>query len=139
MLTHLHHLAYVVADMDHAIGVFRDTLGPELIERRVAEGAPSFEMATFQCGPTIVELQRPIDYPELSRFLEDNGPGLNHVAFAVPDLAQAVEELEATGVRFEEPGAFVAGTGWKIANFDLGKCDLPYFASKYHDDHLAGA
>lgn len=137
MFEYVHHVAYAVEDMGHAITMLRETFGLEMVERRVVEGPSVFEMATFRCGPTLIELQRPIDYPALSQFLKDNGPGLNHVAFAVEGLPERIVELQAKGVAFKEPGAFVAGTGWTIANFDLDACDLPYFHSRYHDDHLA--
>ena len=141
MFEYVHHVAYVVEDMEHAIGVFRDTFGLTMVDRRVVlfEGKPSFEMATFRCGPTLIELQRPIDYPDMSRILKERGPGLCHVAFAVKDLPQKVEDLKAKGVAFKDPGAYVAGTGWTIANFDLANCDVPYFKDPYHDDHLAEA
>jgi methylmalonyl-CoA/ethylmalonyl-CoA epimerase len=139
MFEYVHHVAYTVADMEHAVRVFRDTFGLEMVDRRVVTRPVRFEMATFRCGPTLIELQRPIDYPELEQFLKDRGPGLNHVAFAVKGLPGKVVELEARGLAFKSPGAFTAGTGWTIANFDLAKCDLPYFASPYHDDHLAEA
>ena len=139
MFEYVHHVAYAVEDLEHAIGVFRDTFGLTMVDRRVVEGPVSFEMATFRCGATLIELQRPIHYPELSQFLKDRGPGLCHVAFAVKDLPGCIAELGAKGVTFKPPGAFVAGTGWTIANFDLARCDLPYFASPYHDDHLAQA
>ncbi|MHC4778451.1 MAG: VOC family protein [Planctomycetota bacterium] len=137
MFEYVHHVGYAVEDMDHAVRVFGETFELEPIERRVIEGEKSFEMATFRCGPTIIELLRPIRHPALERFLEDNGPGLNHVAFAVKDLPGRIEELERKGVAVQEP--FVAGTGWKIANFDLGRSDLPYFQDPYHSDHLAEA
>jgi hypothetical protein len=50
-----------------------------------------------------------------------------------------MSELQSKGVTFDPRGAFIAGTGWTIANFDLEQCDLPYFQSPYHDDHLAEA
>jgi len=136
---YVHHVAYGVADMDHAIGVFRDTFGLEMVERTVVEGERSFEMATFRCGRTLIELQRPINFPALTQFLKDHGPGLNHVAFAVKGLPERVVEFEAKGLVFKPPGAFVAGTGWTIANFDLDQCDLAYFKDPYHDDHLTEA
>ena len=139
MFEYVHHVAYVVDDMDSAIAIFRDTFELELTERRTVDGVPSFEMAVFKCGPTNIELQRPIDYPELEKHLKDRGPGLTHVAFAVKGLPQKIEELEEKGVVMKNPGAFVAGTGWTIANFDLDRCQMPLFQSEYHDDHLAEA
>ena len=139
MFEYVHHVAYAVDDIDHAIGIFRDTFGLEMIDRRTVEGERSFEMAAFRCGATIIELQRPIDYPALHQFLKDHGPGLTHVAFAVRNLPERIKELEQKGVFMKEPGAFVAGTGWRIANFDLDRGNLTLFHSQYHDDHLAEA
>ena len=96
-------------------------------------------MATFRYGRTFIELQRPINYPQLTAYLEDHGPGLTHVAFAARDLDARIEELKGKGVFMKPPGAFVAGTGWNIANFDTRQSDLALFSSKYHDDHLADA
>ena len=41
------------------------------------------------------------------------------------------------GVFASEP--FVAGTGWRIAYFDLEKSGLDLFQSQYHGDHIAEA
>lgn len=139
MLEYVHHVAYAVADMEEAVALFRDRFGLEPVERKVAEGPQSFEMATFRCGPTLIELQRPIHYLALERFLRERGPGLTHVAFAVKDLAKRTDELAAKGFHLKPPGVFVAGTGWTIANLDLERSGLPLFRSPYHDDHLAEA
>ena len=137
MFEYVHHVAYVVSDMDHAVRVFRDTFELELSDRRVVEGERSFEMVTFRCGPTMIELLRPIRHPVLAQFLKDHGPGLHHVAFAMKDLSKRIEELSKKGVSIKEP--FVAGNGWKIAYFDLDNSDLALFRSQYHGDHVAEA
>lgn len=139
MFEYIHHVAYAVDDMDDAVSVFRDIFELEPVDRRTVDGEPSFEMATFRCGPTLIELQRPINYPQLSAYLEDHGPGLTHVAFATRDLTKRIEALKDKGVFMKPPGAFIAGTGWKIANFDTTQSGLDLFESKYHDDHLADA
>lgn len=137
MFEYVHHVAYVVSDMDEAVRIFGDTFELELSDRRVIEGEHSVEMATFRCGPTLVELLRPISHPALARFLEEHGPGLHHVAFAVKDLSKRIDELGEKGVFTSEP--FVAGTGWKIAYFDLDRSGLDLFRSQHHSDHVAEA
>jgi catechol 2,3-dioxygenase-like lactoylglutathione lyase family enzyme len=123
--------------MDDAVRIFRDTFELELTDRRVIGGEHSVEMAAFRCGPTVIELLRPINHPALAQFLEDHGPGLHHVAFAMKDLTKRIEELREKGVFINEP--FVAGPGWRIAYFDLDKSDLAVFQSQYHGDHVAEA
>lgn len=137
MFEHIHHVAYVVSDMDEAVRIFRDTFGLELSERMVMEGERSVEMAAFRCGPTLIELLHPINHPPLAQFLEDHGPGLHHIAFAMKDLPEGIEKLRDRGIYASEP--FVAPTGWKIAYFDLDRSGLGLFQSCYHGDHLAEA
>ena len=137
MFEYIHHVAYVVSDMDDAVRVLRDTFELELIDRRVIEGATSVEMAAFRCGPNLVEVLRPINHPALTQFLEEHGPGLHHIAFAMKDLPKRIQELRGKGVFTGEP--FVAGTGWRIAYFDLEKSGLDLFQSHYHGDHIAEA
>jgi catechol 2,3-dioxygenase-like lactoylglutathione lyase family enzyme len=123
--------------MDDAVRVFRDTFELELSDRRVIEGQTSVEMAAFRCGPTFLEVLRPIHHPALAQFLEEHGPGLHHVAFAMRDLPKRLEELREKGVFAGEP--FMAGTGWRIAYLNLEKSGLDLFQSHYHGDHLAEA
>jgi methylmalonyl-CoA/ethylmalonyl-CoA epimerase len=137
MFEYIHHIAYVVSDMEDAVRTFSERFKMELSERRVMQGERSFEMAAFRCGPTLIELMRPINHPELARFLAEHGPGLHHVAFAVRDLSKRVQELKQEGVFVSEP--FVAATGWKTAYFDLEKSGLTLFRSSHHGDHLAEA
>jgi methylmalonyl-CoA/ethylmalonyl-CoA epimerase len=137
MFEYIHHVAYVVSDMDDAVRVFRDTFELELSQRLVIEGETSVEMAGFRCGPTIIEVLRPINHPALAQFLEEHGPGLHHVAFAMKNLPERIEELKEKEIFASEP--FVVGMGWKISYFDLEKSGLDLFNSCYHGDHLAEA
>ena len=137
MFEYIHHIAYVVSDMDDAVRIFRDTFELELSDRRVIGEEHSVEMAAFRCGPTLIELLRPINDPALTQSLEEHGPGLHHVAFAMDDLPARIAELRDKGVFASEP--FVAPTGWRIAYFDLDKSGLGLFRSCYHGDHIAQA
>ena len=134
MFEYVHHLAYVVADMEDALRVFGQTFELELSERRVIAGETSVEMATFCCGPTLIEVLRPIHHPALEQFLAEHGPGLHHAGFGMRDLSGRAAELQDKGVFLHGP--FVAGTGWKIAYFDFERSDLDLLKSCYHGDHL---
>jgi catechol 2,3-dioxygenase-like lactoylglutathione lyase family enzyme len=137
MFEYIHHIAYVVSDIEDALRIFRDTFGLEISDRRVIEGETSVEMLTFRCGPSLIEVIRPIHHPALAQFLSEHGPGLHHVSFAMTDLSKRVEELKEKGVFVHGP--FVAGTGWRIAYFDFEKSDLDLLKSCYHGDHIAEA
>lgn len=137
MFEYVHHVAYVVNDMDDAVRVLGNMFELEVVERCVTAGVHPVEMTSFRCGPSLLEVLRPIDHPELEAFLRDHGPGLHHVAFAVKDLDQRIDALRAKGCYVGAP--FVAGTGWRIAYFDLERSGLALFGSHYHGDHLAEA
>ena len=137
MFDFVHHIAYVVRDMDDAVRVFGETFELKLCERRIIEGETSVEMAAFRCGQTLIEVLRPINHPELEQFLKEHGPGLHHVGFAMKGIDQGVKDLQTKGITINGP--FIAGTGWKIAYFDFEKSDLNILKSCYHGDHLAEA
>jgi methylmalonyl-CoA/ethylmalonyl-CoA epimerase len=134
MFEYVHHVAYVVHDMDDALRIFRDTFELAVSDRRVIEGDTSVEMVAFRCGPTLIEILRPINHPALAQFLEEHGPGLHHVGFAMTHLSERVEELKEKGVWLTGP--FVAGTGWRIAYIDFEKSPLDLLMSGHHGDHL---
>ena len=59
MFEYVHHIAYVVSDMDDAVRIFGGKFKMELSERRVVGGEQSVEIAAFRCGPTLIEVIRP--------------------------------------------------------------------------------
>jgi methylmalonyl-CoA/ethylmalonyl-CoA epimerase len=110
----LHHVAVVVADLDEALTRYR-TLGFSGGERFVlAEQA--VEVATLRSGTGWIELIRPTD-PDgpIARYLAKRGEGVHHVAYAVPDLPAALNELEAAGIRLIDATPRVGAHGWRIA------------------------
>ena len=58
------------------------------------------EIAFLDAGRTTIELLSPTDEESgTARFLARRGEGSHHVCFAVPDIAQTLQELRAKGVR----------------------------------------
>lgn len=98
MLGPLHHVGYVVADLDAALARLEGSLGLAPVVREVMEEQG---VEAVLCGEEggQVELIAPLD-PEgaIARFLGTRGEGLHHVAFAVPDLEGALGDLRARGV-----------------------------------------
>ncbi len=93
----LHHVAYVVADLDAALPGFTDALGMT-VEVRETMDEQGVEAVMLRAGDAHVELVRPLD-PEgaIARFLEKRGEGLHHVAYAVDDIAASLDTLRAAG------------------------------------------
>lgn len=96
MIAGVHHVAYVVADLDAAARELGRRYGmrPELRQTMADQGV---EALMLEAGHGRVELIRPLaDDGPVARFLAARG-GLHHVAYAVPDIAAALELLRADG------------------------------------------
>jgi len=111
----LHHVAYVVADLDAAMPLFVARFG--LVEQ-IREVMPEqgVEATMLGAGGAGVELITPLD-PEgaIARFLDKRGGGLHHVAFGVPDIDAALAELARTGVELIDTSARRGLGGHRVA------------------------
>jgi methylmalonyl-CoA/ethylmalonyl-CoA epimerase len=106
------HIGIAVADLDEAIAIHRDTYGMPLVHRETIT-EQGVEAALLGAGDSHVELLAPLgDDTPVGRFLAKRGPGLHHVAYRVDDLAAALDELRAAGVRVidEQPRTGVRGS-----------------------------
>ena len=77
--------------------------------RSIQESAATLEPVTGCACSTIEEL--PAEGVNVARFIERRGPGLHHIAFRVPDLRAALEELKTRGFQpiDEEPRSGARG------------------------------
>jgi methylmalonyl-CoA/ethylmalonyl-CoA epimerase len=96
-VTRINHLGVIVGDIEEAAAGFRDLLGLPVSKTEVYQDA--LDIAFLPCGDTQVELIQPRAAPgDAAAYLREHGPGIQHVAFEVEDLEQALTELRARGV-----------------------------------------
>jgi methylmalonyl-CoA/ethylmalonyl-CoA epimerase len=114
-LLNLDHIGIAVRDLDAAIDGYRRRYGVEPLYREVVE-TQGVEEAMIPVGGSFVQLLQPLtpDSP-VGKYVEKNGEGLHHIAFAVADIEAALEHLAAEGVRLIDETARVGGRGAKIA------------------------
>lgn len=105
----LDHVGIAVTDIGEALAFYRDALGLEI---RPAEEVPSQKVRAhfMPAGETALELLEATAGDSLiARFTDKRGPGLHHITLRVEDLAAALDELRARGVRLIDdtprPGA----------------------------------
>ena len=108
----LDHIGIAVANLDEALGFFRDALGLEV--------APPEEVASQRVrarfiplgGPALELLEATSEASPIARYLSKRGPGLHHITLRVDDIAAALAELKSRGVRLidEEPRPGAHGT-----------------------------
>ena len=101
----IHHLGVAVDDLDASIATYGQVFGAE-VEHRAVVPDQGVEAASLRVGDSRIELLAALgaDTP-VGRFVAKRGPGLHHVAFAVPDLHAELARLRAGGVQLidEEP------------------------------------
>ncbi len=98
-ISHIEHIGIAVNSLDEAIPYYEEILGikcysvEEVTDQKV-------KTAFFMVGQTKIELLESTD-PEgpIGKFLEKKGQGVHHIAFAVDDVNQSLNELDEKGVR----------------------------------------
>jgi len=98
-ISHIEHIGIAVTSLEEAIPYYENTLGlkcyavEEVADQKV-------KTAFFMVGQTKIELLESTD-PEgpIGKFLENKGPGIHHLAFAVDNVNEALADVAAKGVR----------------------------------------
>ncbi|MCB5262424.1 MAG: methylmalonyl-CoA epimerase [Candidatus Cloacimonetes bacterium] len=111
MVKKISHIGIAVKNLEEGIA-FYEKLGLKL---EAIEEVPSqkVRVAFLPCGDTRIELlQATSEDSPIAKFIEKKGEGIQHLAFAVDDLPQALKDIEADGVRLIDkeprPGAHQA-------------------------------
>lgn len=99
------HMALAVPDLDASVAHYRDRLGFALVDRRETRGARTgMRSAVMRLGDvTFVLIEGTEPASQVSRFVAEHGPGVQHVAIEVRDLDQVAAALGDAGVEFEVP------------------------------------
>jgi methylmalonyl-CoA/ethylmalonyl-CoA epimerase len=109
VLTRIDHVGIAVRDLDRAVELYERRLGVRVTAREkvVTEGV---EVAMIPLGESRVELLSPLgaDSP-LTKFLEQRGEALHHVAYHTADVDAALTVARSAGAEVatdrSRPGA----------------------------------
>jgi methylmalonyl-CoA/ethylmalonyl-CoA epimerase len=109
------HIGVAVADLDEAVGLYRERFGmPE--EHRETVEEQGVEAVLLGVGDGHVELLRPLR-PDtaVGRYLERSGPGLHHVAYQTGDIDSALEAVRSAGLRLIDERPRIGIRGSRVA------------------------
>jgi methylmalonyl-CoA epimerase len=101
----LDHVGVVVTDLDEAIARYASLFGMRLTHRAGNEQL-GIVAAFLEMGGAELELIAPTRGDSMvSKFIADRGPGLHHLAYAVPDIKKALADAKSQGLELidEEP------------------------------------
>ena len=97
--THIEHIGIAVADLEATIKYYEEVLGLECYKTEIVEDQ-KVKTAFFMVGQTKIELLESLtpDGP-IGKYVEKKGPGLHHIAFAMPDVTEALADAKTKGVQ----------------------------------------
>jgi len=111
----LDHIGIAVSNLDEALKLYTEVLGLEVHGTEVVEDQ-KVRVAFLPIGDTEVELLESTspDGP-VAKFIEKNGEGVQHLAFKVENIEEAIQDMLDKGMRMiDETPRYGAG-GAKIA------------------------
>lgn len=133
----IHHVGYVVADLDAGLAALTRTVPVEVTVREVMEAQGVEALMAVTGGGGAIELITPLDPGgAIARFLESRGEGFHHVAFAVPDVDDALEALRARGAEVIDERAR-RGLGGHMVGFVHPRSTLGVLTELVQADHGA--
>jgi methylmalonyl-CoA epimerase len=99
------HVAIAVADLEASLKLYIEVLGFSLRSRTTTRGASTGMISAVVEAPgvTLVLLQGTEPESQVSRFVAEHGPGVQHIAISVSDLDAARHRLEANGYQLITP------------------------------------
>ena len=118
MLKRVHHINFLVADLDKSIERYKDLFELESVE---IEMLPERGVATARFdldGVWIVLVQPVDDKSEPARILREQGEGVFLISFAVDDLEDAREKLVAKGAISRSATARDGLLNWRVIDLN---------------------
>ena len=98
-LNKIHHIAIICSDYAISKKFYTETLGLEIIREVYREERNSYKLDLALNGNYIIELFSFPNPPQ--RVSRPEAVGLRHLAFAVDNLEQSIEELNQKGISTE--------------------------------------
>jgi methylmalonyl-CoA/ethylmalonyl-CoA epimerase len=115
MVKKVDHIGIAVKNLEETLKFYQDVMGMDLAGTEIVE-EQHVRVAFLPIGDTEIELLESTD-PEgpIARYIDKKGEGVQHIAYKVDNIEEAIAEMKAKGVRMiDEKPRYGAG-GAKIA------------------------
>lgn len=119
MFKYLHHVNYVVENLDAMIEYLDKNFGmkPERVE--ISKGNHPAKEAVYFAGITEIQVVEPLDTTSAAaKHLAKHGPGVTHVAWGVKQSEALFQHLMKNGNVSRRPAVSVAPRGYKTINIE---------------------
>jgi methylmalonyl-CoA/ethylmalonyl-CoA epimerase len=120
LLTRIDHVGIAVRDLDASIEFYESAFGLAVAGRETNEAQGVREAMLFvaegPAGSSYVQLLEPLaDDTPVGKFLAARGEGVHHIGYGVVDVAEALEQLHADGIRLVDERPRHGSLGASIA------------------------
>ena len=116
-ISHIEHIGIAVKNIESCLPYYEQVLGMKCYNIEVVE-SQQVKTAFFQIGQTKIELLEPTsEESTIAKFIEKKGEGVHHIAFAVPNITDALAEAESKGVQLIDKAPRMGAEGLSIAFF----------------------
>lgn len=115
MVRRLSHVAIAVPSIDEAAKFYTERLGLQLTGKETVPGR-KVTVGFIDVGNTRIELVQP-DSPDspIAKFLEQRGPGLQHICLEVDDIDGEFDRLKSAGVKMTDDAPRAGAHGTRVA------------------------
>ncbi len=115
MVKKVDHIGVAVSNLEEALKFYQEVMGLNLQGIEVVE-EQKVKVAFLPIGDTEIELLESTDKEgPIAKYIEKKGEGIQHIAYRVEDIEEALEEMRSKGIRLiDEKPRYGAG-GAKIA------------------------
>ena len=114
-ISHIEHIGIAVKNLDEAIPFYEQVLGLKCYSIEEVKDQ-KVRTAFFKVGLTKIELLESTD-PEgaIGKFIANRGEGVHHLAYAVENLEECLQEMEVKGIRLIDQKPRKGAEGLNIA------------------------
>lgn len=119
MVRRVHHIDFVVRDLDAAAARYTTILGIKPTARESLENR-GIDLVRFEVGSVWIILVQPVepDSP-VQDFLDQYGEGFFHIAYEVEDVTAEAERLSVAGVGLANQTPRLGVEGWKLIDIQM--------------------
>lgn len=112
---HIDHIGVAVKDIGQAGKFYTDVLGIKLMEEEVVADQ-KVRVAFLPITDSEIELLQSTE-PDgpVAKFIEKKGEGIQHIAFRVENIEEALAEMKAKGIKMIDERPRIGAGGAKIA------------------------
>lgn len=114
-ISHIEHIGIAVKSIQDSLPYYENVLGLKCYNiEEVAD--QKVKTAFFKVGQTKIELLEPTsEESTIAKFIEKRGEGIHHIAYAVPDVTEALEEVKSKEVKLIDLAPRKGAEGLNIA------------------------